>query len=233
MTPGPGWRSASWGPDTQTQGFSLKVKVLISPAPAQHRVKCPTVIASAIHQMCDVFNLISLTLISAARPPGAKTDQDELRVIRHLRCPGVRMTSGAARKSKYSIETSGTRDQTPWPQSHPDTCYRKWFAQRLRVIFIGVEHFGFRSWLLSRDSEINNWSEPHSMAPVIKHLQRERLKTAMWNNFFLIEWSRVHHQYHFLLLLLWHRSPAHLVPVSEHHSGSSSGGLIVIIIISL
>ena len=115
MTPGPGCRSASWGPGTQTQGFSLKVKVLISPAPAQHRVKCPTVIASAIHQMCDVFNLISLTLISAARPPGAKTDQDELRVIRHLRCPGVRMTSGAARKSKYSIETSGTRDQTPWP----------------------------------------------------------------------------------------------------------------------
>ena len=183
--------------------------------------------------MCDVFNLISLTLISAARPPGAKTDQDELRVICHLRYPGVRMTSGAARKSKYSIETSGTRDQTlVWPQSHPDTCYRKWFAQRLRVIFIGVEHFGFRSWLLSRDTEINNWSEPHSMAPVIKHLERERdQKTAMWNNFFLIEWSRVHHQYHFLLLLLWHRPPAHLVPASEHHSGSSSGGLIVIIII--
>ena len=103
MTPGPGWRSAAC--DGRTR-FSLKVKVPISSS-ARRRVKCPTVIASAIHQMCDVFNLISLAPISAApAPPAAKTDQDERSVISHLRRPGVRKTSGAARKSKYSIETS-------------------------------------------------------------------------------------------------------------------------------
>ena len=122
--------------------FSLKVKVPISSS-TRPRVKCPTVIASAIHQMCDVFNLISLAPISAApAPPAAKTDQDERRVISHLRRPGVRKTSGAARKSKYSIETSrGIRHR----QSHRDTCYQEWFAQTWLVLVIPVEHFGFMS----------------------------------------------------------------------------------------
>ena len=146
MTPGPGWRSAaSWGPDTQTQGFSWKVKVLISPAPAQHRVKCPTVIASAIHQMCDVFNLISLTLISAPRPPGSKNwsrwaEGDPS-------SPLSRSQDDIGSSKKVQIQHRDIRDEgsDSWPQSHRDTCYRKWFAQRLLVIFIGVEHLGFKS----------------------------------------------------------------------------------------
>ena len=116
-----------------------------SSSSARRRVKCPTVIASAIHQMCDVFNLISLAPISAApAPPAAKTDQDERSVISHLRRPGVRKTSGAARKSKYSIETSRGWGIRHW-QSHRDTCYQEWFAQRLLVLFIREEHFGFMS----------------------------------------------------------------------------------------
>ena len=76
---------------------------------------------------------------------------------------------------------------------------------------------------LSRFYVINNWSEARSMGSGNKaSSERERLKTAMWNNFFLIEWSRVHHQYHFLPLLLWHHSPASLGP-------SPSASLFIII----
>ena len=158
--------------------------------------------------MCDVFNLISLSWYRPHPPPplAAKTDQDETSVISHLRwCPGVGKTSGAARKSKY-------RDQSATISS--------WHLLS-RMICSCVFIWSWTFWIyVSRFSEINNWSEAHSMGSGNKASSERETKNcdAMWNNFFLIEWSRVHHQYHFLLLLCDITRPIHLVWASLHHS---------------
>ena len=157
--------------------------------------------------MCDAFNLISLAPISAA-PASPPPRQQKL-----IKMRGVWSVISAVQ------ESGRHRDQ----QESPNTASRHEESDTGNLILtpvIGCDllrdcsccylfQLNILDLCLSRFSMINNWSEARSMGSGNK-ASSERLKTAMWNNFFLIEWSRVHHQYHFLPLLLWHHSPAPL-----------------------
>ena len=69
------------------------------------------------------------------------------------------------------------------PTPFRDTCYQEWFAQRLLVLFIWVEHLGF----MSRDSQINNWSEAHSMGSSNKASSERETKNCDVEQF-LSDW---------------------------------------------
>ena len=157
--------------------------------------------------MCDVFNLISLSWYRPHPPPWQQ------KLIKMRRAWSV-ISADVQESGRHREQQESPNTGISLPQSHRDTCYREWFARaylfELRTFWIYVSRF----------SEINNWSEAHSMGSSNKASSERETKNCdvMWNNFFLIEWSRVHHQYHFLLLLCDITRPIHLVWASLHHS---------------